>query len=91
MPQRAHPNHLKQHHLGNLSLEFFLTAAPSAKTVRAKSKAPRARPVIFVFMLFSAPSTRHSTLDTRPSSLDHLVRSIEHRLRNREADLLGSF
>jgi hypothetical protein len=45
--------------------------------------------VIFLFMLFSALSTRHSTLDTRPFSLDDVVRPVQHRLRNRQADLLG--
>src|SRR5262249_2932704 len=45
---------------------FFGCCARAGKQ-SAKSIAQRVRTVIFLFIFFSALSTRHSTLDTRPT------------------------
>src|SRR5499426_1315479 len=68
----------------------FPVCSASAGEQSARSTADRVRTVIFLFMFFSALSTRHSTLDTRPFLLNHLIRSRQHVGRNRQADLLRS-
>ena len=48
----------------------------------AKSMAQSVRIEIFLFMFFSALSTRHSSLDTRPFSFDQPTRPGKHLRRN---------
>src|SRR5262245_46486302 len=66
----------------------FVGCCAAADAQSARSMAQRVRTVIFLFMFFSALSTRHSTLDTRPFSLDQSSRPGEHLRWNRHADLL---
>ena len=70
--------------------KIFPACCASAGKLSAKSKAPRARAVIFFLMSFSVPySPRHLSLDTRRFSLDYFIRSRQHGRWNHKADLLG--
>ena len=60
------------------TLSEGLSSAAAPRQIRKAQIAWRnsVRTVIFLFIFFSALSTRHSTLDTRPSLIAHLVSSV---------------